>query len=282
MKVLVLGAGGMLARAVLGAVPSGSDATGLARAELDVTDAAAVRARFGRDAPDWVINCAAFTRVDAAEDEPERTIARRVNGEAPAIIGAVAAESRARVMHISTDYVFDGHLGRPYREYDAPNPPGEYGRGKLAGEEALIGSGAEWLVVRTQWLYGTSGPSFAVTMRGRARAGTPSRVVNDQRGAPTHTCALAEMIWRLVGADARGIVNATAAGETTWFDVAREVYRAVGANPDLVTGCTTAEYGAKAPRPLDGRLDTSRYSALTGHRPEPWLGPLKQFLKAGS
>ena len=275
MKALVLGAGGMLGRALVAAAPREVDASGLARAELDVTDSAAMRARVSREAPDWLINCAAFTHVDAAEDDHR---ARRVNGEAPALIGAVAAQARARVLHLSTDYVFDGTLGRPYRETDPPNPVGEYGRGKLAGEEALVASGAEWLIVRSQWLYGDGGPSFVATMRERARAGTASRVVNDQRGAPTHTGALAAMIWRLVSADARGMVHATAAGEATWLDVAREVYRALGANAELVTACTTAEYGARAPRPLDGRLDTSRYTTLTGHRPEPWRVSLDRHL----
>ena len=251
----------MLGRAVHAAAPDGVELRPSTVADLDITDAAGVDAAlaggFG-----WVINCAAWTRVDDAEEhEAEAT---RINGEAVGHIARAAARHGVRVLHISTDYVFDGQLGRPYREDDLPNPQGAYGRSKLAGERALqTVDGGRWTVVRTQWLYG-GGPSFVRTMWGRARAGQPSRVVNDQFGAPTHVSELAQVIWRLVGERAEGIWHAAAGGYTNWFEVARLVYAAVGADPALVTPCSTAEFGARAPRPADGRLDTSK---LGGMRP---------------
>lgn len=260
MKVALLGAGGMLARAVESAVPARVALRAITQAELDITDSAALeRALASR--PDWVINCAAWTDVDAAEEhEREATL---INGTAVGLLAQVAAAHGVRVLHISTDYVFDGTLSRPYREDDVPNPQGAYGRSKLAGEQNLMVAGGWWLVVRTQWLYG-GGPSFVRTMWGRARAGQASRVVDDQFGAPTHVAELAGVIWRLVGDGAEGIWHAAAGGFTSWYEVARAVYTGAGADPALVTPCSTLEYGARAPRPANGRLDTTK---LGGMRP---------------
>ncbi len=260
MRVLVIGADGMLGRAVQATAPARVELRPSTVADLDITDAAGVDAALA-SRPDWVINCAAWTRVDDAEaHEAEAT---RINGEAVGIIGRTAARHGVRVLQISTDYVFDGMLGRPYREDDIPNPQGAYGRSKLAGERALAASGCRWTVVRTQWLYG-GGPSFARTMWRKGREGAQARVVDDQFGAPTHVSELAQVIWRLVGKRAQGIWHAAAGGYTNWYEVARLVYGAVGADPALVTPCTTAEFGARAPRPADGRLDTSK---LGGMRP---------------
>ncbi len=260
MKVVLLGAGGMLARAVERATPERVILRAFSRAELDLTDAAGVESALeGR--PDWVVNCAAWTRVDDAEDhEAEAT---RINGNAVGVLGQVAARYDVRVLHLSTDYVFDGRLGRPYREDDAPNPQGAYGRSKLVGERALAGSGCRWTLVRTQWLYG-GGPSFVRTMWQRAMAGRPSRVVDDQIGAPTHVTEVAAAIWRLTGEGAEGIWHVTASRWASWFEVAQTVYTEVGADVRLVSSCSTTEFGARAPRPADGRLDTTK---LGGMRP---------------
>lgn len=261
MKVVLLGAGGMLARAVESAVPASVALRAITQAELDITDPAALERALERR-PDWVINCAAWTQVDAAEEhEREATL---INGTAVGLLAQVAAAHGVRVLHISTDYVFDGTLSRPYREDDVPNPQGAYGRSKLEGERELLAVGSgQWAVVRTQWLYG-GGPSFARTMWQRARGGLASRVVDDQWGAPTHVGELAGVLWRLVCEGREGIWHAAAGGFTTWFDVARAVYAAVGADPALVTRCSTADYGARAPRPANGRLDTTK---LGGMRP---------------
>lgn len=269
MRVLLLGASGMLARAVARATPDGIDLVALTHADLDITDAVGVDGMLaGR--PDWVINCAAWTRVDDAEDhEAEAT---RINGEAVGGLGRSAARHGVRVLHISTDYVFDGRLGRPYLENDAPNPPGAYGRSKLAGERALASSGGQWTLVRTQWLYG-GGPSFVRTMWQRAVRGQPSRVVNDQVGAPTHVDQLAMVVWRLIKDGAGGTWHAAAGGSASWYDVARAVYSAVGSDVTLVSPCSSAEYGARAPRPADGRLDTTKLGAM-----RPFLDVLVEAL----
>ena len=273
MKVLLLGAGGMLGRAVQVAASPAASLRALTRADLDLCDAERVRAALTTDRPDWVINCAGWTRVDDAEaHEPEAT---EINGEAVRRLGEAAAQVGARVLHISTEYVFDGTLGRPYRETDTPHPQGAYGRSKLAGERLLEASGASWTVVRTQWLYG-GGPSFVRTMWNRATAGQASRVVNDQWGAPTHVAGLAAVIWRLVGEGRSGMYHAAAGGLTNWFEVARTVYAAVGADPALVTACSTQEYKAPAARPAIGRLDTSKLGGMRA-----WDVVLRETLLSG-
>ncbi|MBM3844045.1 MAG: dTDP-4-dehydrorhamnose reductase [Verrucomicrobia bacterium] len=244
----------MLGRAMQAVVPFGVDLRAFSRAELDIVDELGVRPALGSH-PDWVINCAAWARVDDAEDhEAEAT---RINGDAVGLLGKAARDAGSRVMHFSTDYVFDGTLDRPYRETDVPNPQGAYGRGKLAGECALAASECRWNVIRTQWLYG-GGHSFARIMWNRARKGLPSRVIDDQWGAPTHVAELATVAWRLVQENANGTWHAAAVGEASWFDVGQKVYEAVGADPTPLSRCSTAEYGSKAPRPANGRLDTSK------------------------
>lgn len=283
MNVLLPGAGGMLARAVQAVTPSAVSLHPYTRAQLDISSDRAVRAAL-EIRPDWVINCAAFTRVDATEEH--EGAATLINGDAVGLVAREAGAVGVRVVHVSTDYVFDGTLDRPYREDDAPNPQGAYGRSKLAGERALAASGAEWTVIRTQWLYG-GGASFVRTMWLRAEQGLASRVVDDQWGAPTHVAELAAVIWQLVGdgahgsspAGAGGIWHAAASGETNWYEVARQVYALVGADPALVARCSTAEYGATAPRPANGRLDTQKL-ANGGVVMRPWEAVLKAAVLA--
>lgn len=273
VKVTLLGAGGMLGRAVQEAIPAGVEVRALMHADFDLTDRAGVRTALAQSS-DWVINCAAWTRVDDAEDHERQ--ATEINGDAVGLLGQAAHLVGARVLHLSTEYVFDGTLDRPYREGDIPNPQGAYGRSKLAGERALVASGCLWTLVRTQWLYG-GGASFVRTMCNRARQRLASRVVDDQWGAPTHVAELATIIWRLVGEGNGGVWHAAAAGEATWHDVAQTIYALVGADPALVSPCSTTEYGAKAPRPANGRLDTRKVGAL-----RPWEDVLREHILAES
>ncbi len=270
MKVLLLGAGGMLGRAVRTAAPAAVSLRAPTRAELELCDFERVTVALSEDRADWVINCAAWTQVDAAE-EHERE-AMQVNGDAVGVLARAAGHVGTRVLHLSTEYVFDGTLERPYREDDVPNPQGVYGRSKLAGEQALTAVGGRWLVVRTQWLYG-GGPSFVRTMWNRAKVGQASRVVDDQWGAPTHVDELARAIWRLVIEGRDGVWHAAAGGFTTWFEVARAVYAAVGADPRLVTPCSTLEFAARALRPANGRLDTGKLGGM-----RPWDAVLTEAL----
>lgn len=290
-RVALLGGSGILGSAMRETVPSGTELVAPSHAELDVTDARAVEAyvdAFARagDAhaasSTWIVNCTAYTAVDAAESHEAE--AMRLNADAPGVLGEAARRVGARVLHVSTDYVFGGVSDRPWREDDAVAPLSVYGRSKLAGERALQASGAASVIVRTAWLYGTVGKSFPRTMWERARQGLASRVVADQHGAPTNARDLAQWCWALIARDARGVVHASNAGQCTWADVAERVYAAAGA-PGLVTRVSSDEYPVPAPRPRYSVLDGSRLEALLGAPRRPWEAALDEFLgvlRAGS
>jgi len=274
-RVLLLGAGGMLGHAIARTAPTQVEVLGPALPRIDITDADAVRAALASHRPRWVINAAAYTRVDDAEREPE--LAHRVNALAVGALGTLCRELGSGVVHVGSDYVFAGEADRPYREDDATSPVNRYGASKLAGERALLESGARALIVRTQWLFGSPGRSFPRTMWERARAALPTRVVADQTGRPTLTDDLARAIWRLVALDAEGIVHAANDGTATWYEVARAVHEAAGA-PTLVSACTSADYPTPARRPRYSVLDTARLESLLGGPLPPWPDALARFL----
>lgn len=269
-RILLTGSGGMLGRDLLDAL-AGRDVVALGRAELDVTDAAAVDAAVA-DA-DVVVNAAAYTRVDDAEAHEGQ--ARAVNADGPANLAAAAARRGARLIHVSTDHVFDGTATSPYAE-DAPRDPvSAYGRTKAEGERRVLEAlpdGA--LILRTAWLYGRHGPSFPRTMLRLAAERESLDVVDDQRGQPTWTRDLAARIVELIdlGVPA-GVLHATSSGETTWFGFAREVFRLSGLDPERVRPTDSASFVRPAPRPA--------YSVL-GH--EGWarvgLPPLRHWRDA--
>lgn len=259
MKILLLGGSGLLGSALRHAAPAAVDLVAPPHAALDATDAAALDRALAHERPQWVISCAAFTAVDAAESHEAE--AMRINAESVGALGRLAAAHGARVLLPSTDYVFDGPRDTPWREEDAPSPRSAYGRSKRAGEIALLASTSPALIVRTGWLYGRVGRSFPATMWARARARTPSRVVDDQLGAPTYADDLAGWCWTLIERGVTGTVHAVNAGEASWADVARHIYARAGF-PEGVTAVSTAEYGAEAPRPAYGVLDCSRLDAV--------------------
>jgi len=276
MRVLILGAAGMLGTDLCATAPSGTSLVARDIADTDITDRAQVASALHDAQPDWVINAAAYTAVDRAETE--RAVAEAVNGSAPGYIAEESARRGIAVVHFSTDYVFAGTATSPYREGDPVAPVNAYGESKLHGEEAVLASGAHALVLRTQWLFGLAGTSFPRTMWERATAGLPTRVVDDQVGRPTYTCDLAAATWRLVARRASGIVHATNGGTaTTWFDVAREVFARVGAT-GLLSPCATADYPTPARRPMYSALCTKRLEGLlSGALPE-WRDALGRFL----
>jgi dTDP-4-dehydrorhamnose reductase len=223
--------------------------TGLSRSDLDITDTGAVREALGRWQPAVVVNCAAWTAVDDAEASEDA--AHRVNGQAVAGLAACCAAQGAILVQVSTDYVFDG-LGRePYPEDGRPAPCTAYGRTKLAGERAVLEqAGLTGYVVRTAWLYGAHGPSFVTTMIRKEREGGQVRVVDDQRGQPTWSMDVADRIHALITVAAPpGIYHATSRGETTWFGLAREVFRLLDADPGRVLRATSSAMARPAPRP---------------------------------
>jgi dTDP-4-dehydrorhamnose reductase len=247
---LVTGAGGMLGRDLVSVLEGrGAEVAALRRTDLDITDRAAVHAALWDWRPDVVVNCAAWTAVDDAE--AHEADALLVNGQAVTELAAVCADQGTVLVQPSTDYVFSGQASQPYPEDSPPAPRSAYGRTKLAGEHAVLDQpGLAGYVVRTAWLYGAFGKSFVGTMIGRARRQLDVQVVDDQRGQPTWTVDVAAQIAALVTAGAGpGIYHATSSADTTWFELAREVYRRLGADPARVRPVRSADYGAAAPRP---------------------------------
>jgi dTDP-4-dehydrorhamnose reductase len=254
---LVAGAGGQLGRDMTALLSvQGAELTALTRAELDISNGAAVAAAVAAAKPDVVVNCAAWTAVDAAEAHEDEALA--INGQGAAHVAAACAAAGATLVHVSTDYVFDGHACAPYAEDAATEPRSAYGRTKLAGERAVLATLPQnAYIVRTAWLYGAHGKNFVHTMLRLARNATSPGVVDDQRGQPTWTHDVATQIHALIAAAApAGIYHATSSGETTWFGLAEEIfklYRESAAGDEAASQAprpiTTAQYPLPAPRP---------------------------------
>ena len=276
MKVLVTGAGGMLAQAVVPALRrAGHEPIALTRAELDVTDAARVRAAVAAARPDWVCHLAAFTDVDGCETRADHAL--RVNGEGAGHVAAAARAADAAVLSISTDYVFAGDEPRPRRESDPVGPVSAYGRSKLAGEEAVRAANPCHLIVRTAWLYGRGGRNFVDTIRERALAGTPLAVVDDQRGSPTWTEDLAVVLVQLMEGSVTGTYHATSTGDCTWHEFAREICAQVGARVE-VSRRSSAELARPAKRPAYSVLDTGGLRQALGHALPHWREALARYV----
>ena len=299
MKILLTGAAGQLGQALRQQVPvgveliatsrSGDPATGLL--PLDLADAAACRAAVLEHRPDWVLNGGAYTAVDRAESEPELALA--VNGGAPRAFAEAVADTRGRLLHVSTDFVFNGQQGSPYRPEQARDPLGAYGRTKAAGEETVeqvLGGSGRGVILRTSWVMGPVGKNFALTMlrlhRERGASGQALGVVEDQVGCPTSTATLAAACWRVITAQVQEpVLHWCDAGAASWFDVAvavGELALELGLlqQPAPVNPLTTAEYPLPAQRPSTSLLDCSSSRRALGLAPTPWRQALRQLLEA--
>jgi dTDP-4-dehydrorhamnose reductase len=281
MRVLLTGAGGQLAHD-LKACLGGETLFALTRAELDVTDAAAVRAAVERHRPDCILNTAAYNRVDDAEAEPAATFA--VNAAGVEHLARAAATAGAVLVHFSTDYVFDGAKRAPYVETDAPNPLSVYARSKRAGEEAVQRHCEKYFLIRTCGLYGVAGShskggNFVERMLRLAADGKPLRVVSDQVLTPTSTRDLAEKLLPLVRTRRFGLYHMTSTGECSWHEFAREIFRLAGLTPDLQP-VTTAAFGARARRPPYSVLDNAAYRAAGFADFRPWQEALADYIRA--
>ena len=266
----------MLATDLIATAPSRTEIDGRDLPELDITSEASLRSAIEEAKPNWILNSAAYTAVDKAEQDTATALA--VNGTAVGVIGRLAKERGIRVLHVSTDYVFDGTADRPYREDDRVSPVNAYGATKLEGERQLLASGADALIVRTQWLYGRAGKSFPRTMLDRAKGGHATKVVADQTGRLTNTIDLASAIWALVDRRATGIFHAANEGIVTWYDVARYIFGHVGVE-QLLTPCTTADYPTPARRPSYSALDTTKLEHTLGRGLPRWEASLDRFLR---
>jgi dTDP-4-dehydrorhamnose reductase len=259
VKVLVTGAGGMLGRDVARAAEAaGHEALALRRGELEITDGSAVSAALEQARPDAVINCAAWTDVDGAE--AEEALAAEVNHRGAGYVARSAADAGARLVHVSTDFVFDGSARVPYVESSAPRPLSAYGRTKLAGEAEVARVCPEALIVRSSWLFGAGGRNFVDTMLRLAGERDEVSVVDDQIGCPTWTVHLAGALVALAEGGARGIWHVTGGGSCSWFQFAEEIFRAAAVDCRAVP-CSTAELGRPAPRPAYSVLASEREGA---------------------
>jgi dTDP-4-dehydrorhamnose reductase len=271
MKLVVCGAGGMLGQDLLKAAAAAEhEVVALRHPELDVTDADAVREAVGASAPDAVVNCAAYTQVDGAEEHSE--LATRVNGEGAGNVAEAARLAGASVLYVSSDYVFDGSKGEPYVESDSPAPLSAYGRSKLAGEVATAEMNPRHLIVRSSWLFGSHGGNFVETMLRLGRERGRLRIVQDQVGCPTWTGHLAEALVQVVAADEHGIHHLAGGGECSWFEFAREIFRQAGIDCE-VQPITTDEYPLPAARPAYSVLRSTRGAALPH-----WQEGLERYL----
>jgi dTDP-4-dehydrorhamnose reductase len=262
---LVVGANGMLGQdLVVLARAAGAEVTPLDLPAIDITNPESVEAAFAGHQYDVVVNCAAWTAVDAAEDSESQAFT--VNAVGPANLARACAAHQARLVQISTDYVFPGDATKPYSELAAIGPKGAYGRTKAAGEWAVAGNTNDYLIIRTAWLYGAGGPNFPKTMAKLAADRDVLTVVDDQKGQPTWTRDLADLIIRLIAAKApSGIYHGTSSGAVTWNGFAKAIMNSIGSDT-RVDPVSSAAFAAKAPRPEFSVLD---HGALTRIGVEP-------------
>lgn len=256
MRIVIIGAKGQLGSDCCQLFAAQNETIGCDIPRVDISSQASVDSYIEETKPDVIINCAAFTAVDACETQKD--LAWKVNAEGPGFLAQAAAKSGARLVHISTDYVFDGTKTPPqhYLESDTPNPVSEYGRSKLAGEQAVKEHCDNHIILRTAWLYSATGKNFLKTMLRLALA-DPDRelkVVNDQYGSLTWSYTLARQIGKLLESDTRGIVHTTSEGYSTWYEAARYFLDTMGVSYTM-RPCTTAEYPTPARRPANSILE---------------------------
>jgi dTDP-4-dehydrorhamnose reductase len=274
MRLLVTGAGGMLGRAVVDAARRrGHDVRAATRADLDVTAEAAVRAALLDWRPGGVVNCAAYTDVDGAETD--RATATAINATGAGVVAAAAAAAGATIVHLSTDYVFDGSKREPWLESDPPAPLGAYGESKLAGELAVARANPAHAIVRTSWLFGAGGRNFVDTMLALAAQRDEVAVVCDQIGCPTWTVHLAGVLVALAEDPGEaGIRHVAGAGACSWNELAHEVFRLAGVDCQVLPA-TSADFPRPARRPAYSVLGSERADAIAL---PPWREGLAEYL----
>ncbi len=289
MTLLVFGAGGQLGKEIGGTVARRNlSAVLLSRAEADIADRQTIVSAVEKTQPSAVINAAAYTKVDKAEDEPEQ--AYRENRDGPALLAEICAAKGLPLIHVSTDYVFDGTKPTPYIETDPVAPLGIYGASKEAGERAIRDRLEHHVILRTAWVYGVHGNNFLKTMLNLARTKESWGVVADQRGNPTATADLADALLTAAAraADKRssnlwGTYHFAGTGAATWHDFASEIVSAqapiTGRRPE-VRAITTADYPTKAKRPVNSCLDSTRFETVFGMKARPWAARTREVVAA--
>ena len=273
MRVLVAGAAGMLGQDVVGAAGRrGHEVAATTHKDLDITDPAAIDRVVAEVRPEAVIDCAAWSDVDGAEDDERGAMA--INDTGAGLLAAGAARVGASILYPSSDYVFDGTKRSPYLEGDMPEPVNAYGRSKLGGEVSVAAANPRHFIVRTSWLYGLGGGNFVETMLRIGSEQPEVLVVSDQRGCPTSTADLADGIVRLIGTDRWGIHHMVGGGDCTWFDFAVEIFDQARMETRVMSA-TTEMMARKAPRPAYSVLGHSRADAILL---QPWQQALRRYL----
>jgi dTDP-4-dehydrorhamnose reductase len=284
MRITVTGRSGQVVSAMLERAPPGVSVTGLGRPELDLEQPRTIAPAIAASRPDIIVNAAAFTAVDLAESE--EATAQLVNGTAAGEVARAAAALAIPVIQISTDYVFDGSLERPYREDDPVSPISAYGRSKLAGEQAVASATPNHAILRTAWVYSPFGKNFVRTMLRLAETRDAVGVVADQRGCPTSALDIADAVFALAqnllarpdDASLRGLFHMSAKGEASWADVAEAIFaeRArLGGSVVQVNRIATSDYPTPARRPANSRLDCTRLQKAYGVTLPEWHGSLQ-------
>jgi dTDP-4-dehydrorhamnose reductase len=283
MLIMITGATGQIGSALIKSLGAGSSIMAAGRNELDLAQPGQIASTLDRIGPDLIVNAAAYTAVDRAEDD--REMAFRINAEAPGAMASWAARRGVPVIHFSTDYVFDGTGTRPWREDDPANPLSVYGASKLAGDDAIRSARGSHLIVRTSWVYATQGTNFLRTIARLAMQGRELRIVSDQVGAPTSARLIADALAGMIGMDStllanrfaasKGMVNIAASGETSWYGFAVAIVdglkaRGVALAAERVVPIATKDYPTKAKRPANSRLDLTRLRHLFGVQPPQW------------
>ncbi|WP_309120817.1 dTDP-4-dehydrorhamnose reductase [Paenibacillus sp.] len=277
MKAVITGVRGQLGFDVVKAFEAaGHVVVPMGREDCDITDLSRVDRCMKEIQPDVIVHCAAYTAVDLAETEVDKAF--EVNTDGARNLAVAAEKVGAKLVYVSTDYVFDGKgMGRPYQEYDATNPQGVYGRSKLAGERLIQTLSSKYFIVRTSWVFGSNGNNFVKTMLKFGRERGKLKVVNDQVGSPTYTVDLARFLLDLASTEKYGIYHASNTGICSWYDFAKEIFERSGVKVEL-TPCTTEEFPRPAPRPAYSAMDhmairTNGFALLP-----PWQDALERFL----
>jgi dTDP-4-dehydrorhamnose reductase len=280
-QIVIIGAAGMLGRDVSDILGERHPSTVCAtRDEIDITDYWRMRWELERLGADAVVNCAGYTDVDGCESQQEKAF--QVNAEGAGNVARACQETGARLLHISTDFVFDGTQEKPYRESDPTNPQSVYARSKLEGEQQVSAIHPGAVILRCAWLYGPHGRNFISTILETARAAKPLRVVTDQRGTPTYTRDLALAIGRILPLEVAGVVHFANSGVCTRYEFAEEALRLAGVEAPMEPIRTSELQDRPARRPAWSALDTGRFTALTGVLPRPWRETLVDYLQETS
>lgn len=276
MKILVTGATGQLGREIIKQFTRNHDVIGYGKEELDITNLEQVISLMKKGRPDAIIHTAAYTAVDECETNKLKAI--EVNALGAANVAKAASDIDAKMFHISTDYVFSGRKQKPYVEEDPPDPISMYGLSKYTGELLVQHILPSSTIIRTSWLYGHNGKNFVNTMLQFAKNQTQVKVVDDQVGSPTYTADLVKVMGALFDKP-HGIYHVTNSGECSWYQFAKRIYELAGSEPNLVTACSTEEFGSLAKRPKFSCLAHKKMKAQNIPLPRNWETALQTFIR---